>query len=413
MNVRAEARTLQTEPLPLVQVSCDRQAGFAAVQELEQGDIRLKAWPVLGIAIVQSILLLAHWLLYSTWIDFCVYTGPAFAMWFRVVLLVLACSFVVAALLGFYFNNFFVTALYRIASVWMGFLNYLFFAACLSRLAWWLLELSGLDANAAQHRPLIAWLFLDVAVAVSLYGLLNARRVRVRQFAIRLGNLPQAWRGRRALVISDLHLGHVNGAGFSKRIVALAARLQPDVIFIAGDFFDGVKADPERLAAPFKQISPPFGIYFSTGNHDEFGDTAGFLAALKNAGIRVLANEKVLVDGLQILGVRYHDTTFPIRMRPILEGLQIDRSVASILLNHVPNRLPIVEEAGVSLQLSGHTHGGQIAPFTWLTQRVFGKFTHGLHSFGSLQVYTSYGVGTWGPPLRVGTTPEVVLLQFE
>ena len=373
----------------------------------------MKAWPVLGIAIIQSILLLAHWLLYSTWIAFSGYPGPAAALAFRAALLVLGCSFVVAALLGFYFNNFLVTALYRIASVWMGFLNYLFFGACLSWLAWWLLELSRLDSSAAQHRPLIAWFFLDLAVAISLYGLLNARRVRVRQIAVRLGNLPQAWRGRHALVISDLHLGHVNGAGFSKRIAALAARLQPDVIFIAGDFFDGAKTDPDRLAAPFKQLSPPFGIYFSTGNHDEFGDTAGFLAALKHAGVRVLANDKVIVDGLQILGVRYHDTTFPIRMRPILESLRLDRNTASILLNHVPNRLPIVEEAGVSLQISGHTHGGQIAPFTWLTQRVFGKFTHGLHSFGSLLVYTSDGAGTWGPPMRVGTTPEVVLLQFE
>ena len=365
----------------------------------------MKAWPVLGIAIVQSILLLAHWLLYCTWIDFCGYPRPAFALGLRVALPVLACSFVVAALLGFYFNNLLVTALYRIASVWMGFLNYLFFAACLSWLAWWLLELSWLDSNAARHRPLIAWFFLDVAVAVSLYGLLNARRMRVRQLAIRLDNLPLAWHGRRALVISDLHLGHVNGAGFSKRIVALASRLKPDIVFIPGDFFDGVKTDPERVAAPFKELSPPFGVYFSTGNHDEFGDTAGFLAALKHADVRVLANEKVIVDGLQILGVRYHDTTFPIRMRPILESLRIDRNTTSILLNHVPNRLPIVEEAGVSLQLSGHTHGGQIAPFTWLTQRVFGKFTHGLHSFGSLRVYTSYGAGTWGPPLRVGTTP--------
>jgi len=316
-------------------------------------------------------------------------------------------------LLGFYFDNLLVTALYRVASVWMGFLNYLFLGACLSWLAWWVLQLSRLDPNAASHRPLIAWVFLDLALTVSLFGLLNVRKVRTRQFSVRFGNLPEAWRGRRALVISDLHLGHVNGVGFSKRIAALADRLRPDVIFIPGDFFDGVKTDAKRMAAPFKQLSPPFGIYFSTGNHDEFGDTAGFLAAIKNAGIRVLANEMVMVDGLQILGVSYHDSTFPIRMRANLEALHIDRTTASILLNHVPNRLPIVEEAGVSLQLSGHTHGGQFAPFTWLTQRVFGKFTHGLHSFGSLQVYTSYGAGTWGPPLRIGTTPEVVLLQFE
>lgn len=373
----------------------------------------MKAWPVLGIAIIQSILLLAHWLLYSTWIDFRGYPGPASAMALRVTLTVLGFSFVGSALPGFYFDNLPVRVLYRIAAVWMGFLNYLFLGACLSWLAWWLLELSRIDENAAQHRPLIAWIFLDLAVAVSLYGLLNARRVRTRQFDVRLANLPEAWRGRRALVLSDLHLGPVNRAGFSKRIVALAGRLKPDIVFIAGDFFDGGKTDAERMAAPFKQLSPPFGIYFSTGNHDEFGDAAGFLAAVKNAGIRVLANEKLIVDGLQILGARYHDTTFPIRMRPILESMQIDRNTASILLSHVPNRLPIVEEAGVSLQLSGHTHGGQFAPFTWLTQRIFGKFTHGLHSFGRLQVYTSYGVGTWGPPMRVGTTPEVVLLKFD
>jgi len=72
-----------------------------------------------------------------------------------------------------------------------------------------------------------------------------------------------------------------------------------------------------------------------------------------------------------------------------------------------------VEEAGISLQLSGHTHGGQFIPFTWLTRRVFGKFTYGLNSFGALQIYTSYGAGTWGPPMRVGTSPEVVLLTFD
>ena len=101
------------------------------------------------------------------------------------------------------------------------------------------------------------------------------------------------------------------------------------------------------------------------------------------------------------------------RMRLSLEALRIDRAAASILMNHVPNRLPIVEEAGISLQLSGHTHGGQFIPFTWLTRRVFGKFTYGLNSFGALQIYTSYGAGTWGPPMRVGTHPEIVLLTFQ
>jgi hypothetical protein len=93
--------------------------------------------------------------------------------------------------------------------------------------------------------------------------------------------------------------------------------------------------------------------------------------------------------------------------------LELVEGEASILLSHVPSRLPIAEQAGVSLQLSGHTHGGQVFPFTWFTRRAFGKFTYGLQQFGALQVYTSSGAGTWGPPMRVGTHPEIVLLRFE
>ncbi len=373
----------------------------------------MRAWPVLGIAIIESIFLLVHWFLYRTLVAFCGQLYPAADMTLRVVMLGLACSFVAAALLSFYFSNWLVIAIYRLAAIWMGCLNFFFLGACFSWLAWWVLELSRIDPDAARRRPLIAGFFLAAALAVSIYGLLNARLIRVRRVSVRLPNLPSTWRGRTALVASDLHLGHVNGAGFSRRIAAFVAQLNPDIVFLPGDFFDGTKANPDRLAAPFKQISPPRGIYFATGNHDEFGDTPHFLAALSGAGIRVLSNEKAIVDGLQIIGVPYHDTTQPMRLSATLEALRIDRNSASILLNHVPNRLPIVEEAGVTLQLSGHTHGGQFVPFTWLTQRVFGKFTYGLNSFGALQVYTSYGAGTWGPPMRVGTSPEVVLFEFE
>jgi predicted MPP superfamily phosphohydrolase len=129
--------------------------------------------------------------------------------------------------------------------------------------------------------------------------------------------------------------------------------------------------------------------------------------------MKVLNNQKVTVDGLHIAGVPFGDSTSPIRLRATLEGMHLDPGEASILLNHMPSRLPIVERAGVSLQLSGHTHGGQLFPFNLPTRRVFGRFTWGLHKFGNLQVYTSTGAGTWGPPMRVGTHPEIVLLTFE
>jgi hypothetical protein len=302
-----------------------------------------------------------------------------------------------------------VTLLYRIAAVWLGLLNYFFWAACLCWLAAFALAVLGLPAN----RPLIAAAFFTLALVVSVYGLVNARIIRIRRIPVLLPGLPASWRGRTALVVSDLHLGHVHGAGFSRRIAALAASLNPDIIFLPGDLFDGGKSDAVALTEPFRALAPPFGSYFSTGNHDEFGNAALYGAVLTGVGIRVLANEMVTVDGMEIAGVSYGDSGYPIRLRAILESLHLDRGKASILLNHVPSRLPIVEQAGISLQLSGHTHGGQTFPYTWFTHRIFGPFTYGLQRFGALQVYTSSGAGTWGPPMRVGTRPEVVLFTFE
>jgi hypothetical protein len=113
------------------------------------------------------------------------------------------------------------------------------------------------------------------------------------------------------------------------------------------------------------------------------------------------------------VGVSDGDSGYPIRLRATLESLHLVPGQASILLNHVPSRLSIVEQAGISLQLSGHTHGGQLFPFTWFTRYAFGRFIYGLQRFGSLQVYTSSGAGTWGPPMRVGTHSEIALLTFE
>jgi hypothetical protein len=242
--------------------------------------------------------------------------------------------------------------------------------------------------------------------------MLNARWIRVRRITVSLDNLPDEWHGRKALLMSDLHLGNINGTGFSRRLVALANRLRPDIVFLPGDLFDGTKADLDLLVAPFKDLTAPLGTYFSTGNHEEFTDPAHYIEAVSRAGIRVLNSERVTVDGLHILGIAYGDSTYPMRARATLETLSPGSGQASILLSHAPIRLPVVDQAGISLQLSGHTHGGQLFPYTFFTRRIFGRFTHGLHNFGALQVYTSTGAGTWGPPMRVGTQPEIVLLEF-
>jgi len=373
----------------------------------------LKAWPILGILVVQAFLCLAHWFLYDTWIAFWWPMAPSAAFGLRIALSLLSVIFIFAALLGFRHSNWLVAFIYQVAAIWLGLVNFFFVSACLAWIVDFALRFLLSDSSRIHARHEMAAVLFPASILVTLYGILNARVIRIRRFPITLDKLPDSWRGRTALVISDLHLGNINGIRFARRITSLATRLAPDVIFFPGDLFDGTKADPGTIAAPLFDLSPPFGVFFVSGNHEEFGGSTHYTEALHHAGFHVLDNERVVIDGLQIVGVHYTSSSYPLRLRTFLTSLQLNDGPASVLLQHVPDRLPIVEQAGVSLQLSGHTHGGQVFPFSWITRRAFGKFTHGLQRFGSLQVLTSSGVGTWGPPMRVGTHSEVVLITFQ
>jgi uncharacterized protein len=150
-----------------------------------------------------------------------------------------------------------------------------------------------------------------------------------------------------------------------------------------------------------------------TGNHEQFSSPSKYLETVRQSGIRVLENEKIVLDGLQIVGVHYRDSANVEKFRSILRQATLDRNAASVLLVHNPNHLPVAADAGISLQLSGHTHRGQFFPFTAIVSRIYGRYVYGLNRFGDLAVYTSCGTGTWGPPMRLGSNPEIVLIRFE
>lgn len=369
----------------------------------------MKARTALIVAIVQTILFFGHWFVYETWTEFWQPPDPPGIGAWQIVLMILSLSFVSASLLAFRSSNIAVRWFYRIAATWLGFMNFLFMAAWLC----WLVYFAGKLTGHTFNRSAIVGFFFGMAILLSIFGLLNAASIRVRRITVKLPGLPESWRGRVAALATDTHLGHVNGARFMRRIVTMLRRSRPDIVFIAGDLYDGTRVDAEAVAAPWRELSPTFGKYFVTGNHEEFSNPRPFIAAVERSGIRVLKNEMVTVDGLQVVGVHYYDSTHPDRFRSILASAGLDPASASILLSHAPHSLEVGEEAGISLQLSGHTHGGQVFPFTWVTRRIFRRFTHGLHRFGSLQVYTSYGAGTGGPPMRVGSHPEIVLISFE
>lgn len=320
----------------------------------------------------------------------------------------LTLAFVAATLLGRRYSSLGLRLVYRISAVWLGILNFSFFAAC----ATWIVSAAALILPLHFEPKLIAEIFFGTGMLISVYGLLNANRLRVTHISVNLPNLPAAWQGRTVALVTDLHLGSVRRARFASRVVSRLQSLQPDAIFISGDLFDGPEANPDPLVAPLKKLSAPAGIFYVTGNHEEFGDRAELIVAVQRTGIHVLNNEKVDVQGLQIVGVHDREASDPRQFRALLQQTELDGNRTSILLAHQPSNLAIAEEMGISLQLSGHTHGGQIWPWTWLAKRVHGRFTYGLKRFGKLLVYTSSGAGTWGVPMRIGTNSEIVLIHF-
>jgi predicted MPP superfamily phosphohydrolase len=361
---------------------------------------------VLFIAIIQSILLLAHYLLYKTW-TYSSLNGRS--IWLELSLGLLSISFVAASVLAFRYTNGPLRLFYRVAAIWMGVLSFLFVATLAS---WTIFAMSRL-AGLALNFHLVVEILFALAIATGILGVFNASLTRITRLTVQLANLPEEWHGRKAALISDLHLGHVRNGSFLRRVVAKILHEQPDAIFIAGDLYDGTFIDAGRAAEPLKKLTAPNGVYFVAGNHEQFGDDSKYLHAISAAGVRVLTNEKVEVDGLQIVGVPYRNATQRGHLESVLDKIRVNRDRASILLIHAPDHPEVAEAAGISLQLSGHTHLGQFVPWSWMARRMYRQFVYGLSRIGKMQVFTSSGAGTWGPPLRLGSNPEIVVLQFE
>jgi predicted MPP superfamily phosphohydrolase len=311
-------------------------------------------------------------------------------------------SFIISTVLAGKWNTWLTRLYYRLSVLWLGFGLYIFIASVI-----YLLYLL-----IAPAEPRLMEVLLLIAGIVGLYGLYNAANIKIRTEKISLPGLPVTWRGRRAVFISDLHLGQVRGRRFTDKIVAIIKTINPDILLIGGDVYDGVKVDALGCVLPFKTILPSLGSYFIMGNHEEFFDNSQYRKAIESVGIRILNNEAVSIDGVQLAGVDYKTTETAEDFKNVLEKINLQKNQPSILLKHVPLHIEVAKTAGISLQLSGHTHQAQVFPFNLLTPVIFKGFDYGLKQDDTLQVCTSSGVGTWGPPFRVGTHSEIVVIEF-
>ncbi|MER5442371.1 metallophosphoesterase [Streptomyces sp. NPDC002790] len=247
-------------------------------------------------------------------------------------------------------------------------------------------------------------------VGAGAYGVLNgptARRVTVP-----LAKLPRAAHGFRIAVVSDVHLGPVLGRGFAERVVDTINATQPDLIAVVGDLVDGSVEDLAPAVAPLARLSARHGTYFVTGNHEYFSGADPWVEHVRELGLRPLENARVHIGGFDLAGVN------DIAGDNYGEGPDYakalgdrDTSRASVLLAHQPVMIHEAVKHSVDLQLSGHTHGGQLWPGNFVAA-ASNPTLAGLDRYGDTQLYVSRGAGAWGPPVRVGAQSDITVVQL-
>jgi uncharacterized protein len=265
----------------------------------------------------------------------------------------------------------------------------------------------------------VAWVPIGALVAVGLGALVTLRGLSVRRIDIPVEGLPADLDGLRIVQISDLHVGLTMRRAYVQRVVDMTRELAPDIVALTGDIVDGSVSRLARQVAPLEALTSGDRAFFVLGNHDYYSGAAPWTAHFEHMGFRVLRNTHVslerggarlVIGGVIDFAARMSDPEA--RPRPDLAADGDAAPAFRLLLAHNPKIAPLAEKAGFDLQLSGHTHAGQFFPWTFVIHWVHGPHAAGLSRRGRLWVYTSAGTGTWGPPVRLGTRPELTLLRI-
>ncbi|RYF67549.1 MAG: metallophosphoesterase, partial [Comamonadaceae bacterium] len=302
----------------------------------------------------------------------------------------------------------------------------------LAALATWL---GGIDVGPARWQAWRSGSALAVvllAAGVSAAGYFNARRTApVRRVEVPIAELPPQLRGFTIAQLSDIHVGHTIRRGYIQRIVDRVNTLNADMVAITGDLVDGTVADLRDHIAPLGQLRTRHGTFVVTGNHEYYAGAQPWIDELRRLGLHVLLNEHVVLQTRNVHGAQTDEEVMESALvvagvtdftaghfiashasdpqRALWDAPPLVRT--RVLLAHQPRSAPAAADADFSLQLSGHTHGGQFFPWN-LFVPLQQPFTAGLHRVQEMWIYISRGTGYWGPPKRFGAPSEIALITL-
>ncbi len=306
-------------------------------------------------------------------------------------------------------DNLFTRLYYTISVSWMGCLLNFGLTALWVGLIFWFLKIFSIEMSALVFRSLL----IAGTVILSLKSFYNARSIKIKEYQVVIKDLPETWQNKKVVHISDIHLGPILREKFFHRVVNRIKEIKPDAVFITGDLFDGSESDFSWVGKPLNDLNAPLGLYYSLGNHDFTLGANKVISLLMGENITVLSNRMVEKFGLQIIGLDFTpDRNFDLK-RLILADIGYLANKPSILLFHEPKETVKSQGLGIDLQLSGHTHGGQMFPFNFLARYFYHNHSHGIYRRRDYTLSVTAGVGTWGPPMRTGSRSEIVILSLQ
>ncbi|MCX5734294.1 MAG: metallophosphoesterase [candidate division NC10 bacterium] len=309
-------------------------------------------------------------------------------VWFYLALIPLALSFIVALALESRFGNQLTGGFFALAMLWLG--------TC-GLLLWILLAQQILALVIPLPQRVWAIGACGLACGLALYAFVNARTITVRHEQI--PRLPL-----KIAHLSDIHIGSI-GPSTLADIIAKTNDLKPDLILITGDLFDNATPGTRATAAQLKRFAAP--VLFTSGNHEDYTGHDNVRQMLAATQIRWLRNETIDFNGIRIIGV---DNSHGTQLLQAVLGRTPPSPAYTILMNHQPTGFDIAAHRGIGLMLSGHVHNGQIWPFNCVVG-LFYPYLKGLHANGGALLNVSTGTGIWGPPMRLGSRSEIVLLE--